>query len=158
MEVAQVLRSTQDERGATAPATASAPTDSVVCAHNFLRRKGTKPILQVAVTLKIRNKLRHSRAHNTLQTQTFGQQQNTCNRINQYLTGLSPGMFPVQQRHSGRSVPAAILVPEFPERAESHFLILTYHIRTWYLNIPSCAFKEEIFIARQIFQPWQNCI
>ena len=35
---------------------ASAPApkmDDVVCAHNFFRRKGTKPILQATVTLYI---------------------------------------------------------------------------------------------------------
>jgi len=35
--------------GATAPAP---KMDEVVCAHNFFRRKGTKPILQVTVACK----------------------------------------------------------------------------------------------------------
>jgi hypothetical protein len=48
MEVAQVLRSTWDDKGATAPAP---KMDEVVCAHNFFRRKGTKPILQVTVPI-----------------------------------------------------------------------------------------------------------
>jgi hypothetical protein len=39
---------TWDVKGATAPAP---KMDEVVCAHNFFRRKGTKPILQVTVVL-----------------------------------------------------------------------------------------------------------
>jgi hypothetical protein len=46
MEVAQVLGSTRDDNGPTVPAP---KMDEVVCAHNFLRRKGTKPILQATV-------------------------------------------------------------------------------------------------------------
>ncbi len=46
IEVAQVLRSTRDDNGPTAPAP---KMDEVVCAHKFSRRKGTKPILQVTV-------------------------------------------------------------------------------------------------------------
>jgi hypothetical protein len=47
---AQVLQSTRDDKGDTA----SAPKmDEVVCAHNFFKRKGAKPILQATVHLPI---------------------------------------------------------------------------------------------------------
>jgi hypothetical protein len=47
MEVAQVLRSTWDNRGVTALAP---KRDKMVCAHNFFGRRGAKPILQVTVS------------------------------------------------------------------------------------------------------------
>jgi hypothetical protein len=44
---AQVLQSTRDNKGGTE----SAPEmDVVVCAHNFFKQKGAKPILHVTVS------------------------------------------------------------------------------------------------------------
>jgi hypothetical protein len=44
---AQVLQSTQEDKGGTVSAS---KMDEVVCAHNFFKRKGAKPILQATVT------------------------------------------------------------------------------------------------------------
>jgi hypothetical protein len=43
---AQVLQSTQEDKGGTVSAS---KMDEVVCAHNFFKRKGAKPILQATV-------------------------------------------------------------------------------------------------------------
>jgi hypothetical protein len=54
---AQVLRGTCENKGALA----SAPKmNEVVCAHNFFRRKETKPILQVTVSQETQDIIHHA--------------------------------------------------------------------------------------------------